>query len=1213
MVSTIVETETAQKVTVAISMVTALCVGATFAAFLVGIASPEKTQPVSSAASLALVPQVDTPKNVGDTLLIKYKSDVTEEQKRIARVVIQSPQRIIVDTQSGAVIPSDKSLQDGEHGKVKQETRAVKITKQSTLARVKNNANKVLPSSTVMQRWEEVRLDAVTDTSALALRLATLPFIESVQPSLPMHLFLSATDPDPATETDISNVLASPSDIPNDYYFNTDTQDPPVHSWGQSFADQWGLKSIGISGVWTITTGNSVVVAVIDSGIDRTHPELAGQLWVNQDEIAGNGIDDDGNGYVDDVNGWDFNASSVPGSEEDNDPSDDYGHGTFVAGIIGAKTNNSIGMAGICWNCQIMSVKAAKLGGLSDSHIVKAIMYAVDNGAQVINMSFGGQGRHPAVQDALRYAYEHGVVMVAAAGNGVGDFTKLSPASAGEVISVGALNPDGSHPSFSDFGDTLDVSAPGVDILSLRASGTDMYGDDTHVVDEQYYRANGTSFAAPYVTGLVALMLSEQPNASIEEIRTRVRAGAQDLVQNSYQDCTSFTTSECYLHGECALRSGPAGTSCQNVICPTLSATECGGGNVICLWDSLIEKCDYFNYNDVQIPEPLDVGRDKYTGTGLIQADASMLTDALIYGTILTPYHGSRVSHNSNIAITGTVSGPEFTGYTVSWKKRNTTDPWQDIITSTVPQPIPYSMLANWDTSGLQGWYSVQLTIHGQSRQIVEVRDYFVETATVIDDLSLVQGYLVGLNRGSLLSFGTNIGQVYGEYPNSVFYRQSPDNGQTFAPPVLVGQGVLSGYSNYFPSMVARSQTTGTIFVSWSEFKLIGDGQNHHIIYLSRSTDNGVTFGAPVTVTDHAYPTDSFWEQPYLSVDSNGDVYIGSQDARPIFEGASGGVLYVKRSVDDGRTWGAEIVLADNISLYADKSFALVARNGTVHAVFNRQLHSGSSWHDYTYYVAYRVAGGLAAETQFPNGHPDSLFNYSPTIHLSDSQTVFVGWNETWEGPTGDFIADIFLVRSTSDGATFSAPYKIRTEPDTVHGYLMSYPYITHDADGIVYVLWVKQQEKQRGFPLFQGAVFASISYDHGATFAAPKQVSDVSNVNVPTVTATENGKTIFVSWDQYDVEVLFKVLFDKLTPCGRSCAASTPYCNRTNGQCQAKCADGTAFGTCSGVSRYCNNSGTIVESCLLCGCQAGQTCKKMAGYPGGKCVGNITPPVSAN
>ena len=277
-------------------------------------------------------------------------------------------------------------------------------------------------------------------------------------------------------------------------FFDTNPNDP-------LFNQQWALPKIDAPDAWDIEKGDpNITIAIIDSGVDYNHTDIANNIWNNTDEIPGNGIDDDHNGFIDDVKGWNF-------VNKDNAPVDDVGHGTHCAGIASAVTNNSIGIAGVCWNCKIMPVKIGNTSGLSMVNATQGIKYAADNGADIISMSWGGAPSN-LLKDALDYAYTKGVVLIAAAGNennGGGSY----PALYDNVIAVAATDSNDKRAVFSNYGSWVDVAAPGVDILSLRANGTDMYGDGTHIVDEKYYIASGTSMSCPHVAGLAALLLSK--------------------------------------------------------------------------------------------------------------------------------------------------------------------------------------------------------------------------------------------------------------------------------------------------------------------------------------------------------------------------------------------------------------------------------------------------------------------------------------------------------------------------------------------------------------------------------------------------------------------------------------------------------------------------------------------------------------------------------
>jgi len=307
------------------------------------------------------------------------------------------------------------------------------------------------------------------------------------------------------------------------------------------FPEQWALKNIeqlypwdgrfnpppgsfdsDIDGpeAWDITTGdNDIVIAVIDTGVDYTHPDLVDNIWMNDNEIPDNGFDDDNNGYIDDIQGWDF-------QENDNDPMDEDGHGTFCAGLISAAGDNSKGVSGVCWNCKIMPVKSL----LHSTVLAEAIKYATDNGADVISMSYGGYSFSELQKDALNFAYNHNVVLVASSGND-NISRRHYPSGYHNVISVAATDSNDKKAVFSNSGPWIDVAAPGVDVLSLRAKNTDMYGNGTNIINEEYYIASGTSMAAPHITGVAGLLLSYNSSLTPDTIQT--------IISNSVDNITS--------------------------------------------------------------------------------------------------------------------------------------------------------------------------------------------------------------------------------------------------------------------------------------------------------------------------------------------------------------------------------------------------------------------------------------------------------------------------------------------------------------------------------------------------------------------------------------------------------------------------------------------------------------------------------------------------
>ncbi len=291
---------------------------------------------------------------------------------------------------------------------------------------------------------------------------------------------------------------------------------------------QWALAQsndydIDATEAWDIETGNSsITIAIVDTGVDYNHPDLASNIWNNPSEVPGNGIDDDNNGYVDDTIGWDFISN-------DNNPIDYYGHGTHCAGIATGVGNNSIGMSGVCWNCKIMPLKILNNFGKGTSFgSVDAIIYAVDNGADVISMSWGGIFYSRLLKDALNYAHDQGVVLVAGAGNYNSDI-RFYPAAYENVIAVAATNKYDEKYSFSNWGSWVDIAAPGEDILSLRADNTNMNPFGDYIVHEDYYVASGTSMACPHVAGVAGLLLSKNPGLSPDETKDVICESADRL------------------------------------------------------------------------------------------------------------------------------------------------------------------------------------------------------------------------------------------------------------------------------------------------------------------------------------------------------------------------------------------------------------------------------------------------------------------------------------------------------------------------------------------------------------------------------------------------------------------------------------------------------------------------------------------------------------
>ncbi len=450
-------------------------------------------------------------------------------------------------------------------------------------------------------------------------------------------------------------------------------------SWGQSFEDLWGLWRVRAPAAWAISRGAGVVVAVVDTGLDYHHPDIADNVWVNPgedldgngrvDDDDWNGIDDDDNGFIDDLRGFDFANSEDadrdgdydgPDDTSDPDPFDDWGHGTHVAGIIAAVAGNGVGIAGVAPEARIMAIKGFRLGESGrDSDLWRGVLYAAENGARVINTSWSCNPHcpeNPLAEEIVALVHAMGVVIVTSAGNRSTDVVFNSPEHLRETITVASSGEDDRpSASFTNRGWLVDLAAPGGgpsddlnvriarrNILSLRSSAD--LSAEFATVGEGYWRTSGTSMAAPHVAGAVALLLSANPELGYEEIRRILRESAVD--------------------------TGPA-------------------------------------------------GHDYHMGAGRLDVLAALTHPPLpdLRAAIDGPRQGGRHRPGAGrvIDIEGSAAGADFASFEVSVGLGNDPDAWEPLVAATTG-PVEAGLLARWDlTDVTEGTYVVRLEVTGSS------------------------------------------------------------------------------------------------------------------------------------------------------------------------------------------------------------------------------------------------------------------------------------------------------------------------------------------------------------------------------------------------------------------------------------------------------------------------------------------------------------------
>jgi hypothetical protein len=603
--------------------------------------------------------------------------------------------------------------------------------------------------------------------------------------------------------------VVSTNFIPNDPYYSSSG------SWGQPYDDLWGIKKIGSAAAWDTSTGTGIVVAVVDTGIDFTHPDITANIWTNPNP--------GGNGYIDDVHGWDFIGSTYLNPVQSNNPVDHFGHGTHVSGTIAACGNNGIGVIGVAWNAQIMPVKGLDDSGQGlDSTLGPAIIYAGSNGADVISNSWSGVGASQTIADAVSYAYNLGAVTVAAAGNDSADAEGYYPANLSNVITVAATDPNDVIAYFSNFGSKIDVAAPGVDILSLLATGTN-FGTP---VGTGYTRASGTSMAAPHVSGLAALILAQNPNYSNEDVRQVLRVSAIAL------GTSGFNLTYGYGRINAAAAMGVPSVLEAKIIAPA-DGTSLTGPATISGYARGNNFAQYtLAYGAGTTPSTWMVfatGTTPMGGTALGVFDPTLLDNGL-YTIQLTSYDTSNnafvdqievlnnvISISSPapsivpstavvfkpgavIPVAGTAQGASLQDFRLDWAEGiNPSSGWSTtgVTITGGTSPVLNGALGSWDTSSITqtDFYTIRLTVDNVGFTNA------VTTLVYLDTSLLAPGWPQSLNQAPYFSIGlvpaadangnvrlTTVTPTYNSGPTSQFWSFPAIGGSPNTVPLSYGE-----------------------------------------------------------------------------------------------------------------------------------------------------------------------------------------------------------------------------------------------------------------------------------------------------------------------------------------------------------------------------------------------------------------------------------------
>ena len=571
-------------------------------------------------------------------------------------------------------------------------------------------------------------------------------FILEVNPTTDIHQMALEYSKCPAVEyAEPDYIIEEMCDLPNDTYVDPNQNGVwSTGAWGQEYEDLWGLKKINAERAWDIAysqPGSEVIVAVIDTGLDWEHEDISANVWINSAELNGEtGIDDDGNGYIDDIRGWNFYQGN-------NNIVDNSGHGTHVAGTIGATGNNEIGICGVSWNPKIMGLPY----GSSSSYTAEAICYAADNGADILNLSWHYSTHVSVIEDAIKYAYyganlsNKACTIIAAAGNDSDDTSKYFPQSMKEVIIVGSSDQSDLRYYSSNYGSKIDVIAPGVSILSLRAAGTSRGTP----INNTYTVNTGTSMAAPMVAGVSALIASMHPDYDNEQIRQLLRIQSNDVGD------TGWDTETGYGRVNAAKVLDPNIIPCKSLILsPNHNDIIDGVVDIVGIADGNSFSHYSLYYKELDNGTWIQIGEDHYSPVimdSLDSWDVNSITDGQYFLRIITkdpnqnqfedrslvvidrtyithPEEGDILRLGDIITIEGTVEWPDFQSYYIEYQNVEDPNIWYTegiYLTDNGSHTIINGCLAEFRTNEIvvpeAGYYNIRIQVNGEVAAILKV------------------------------------------------------------------------------------------------------------------------------------------------------------------------------------------------------------------------------------------------------------------------------------------------------------------------------------------------------------------------------------------------------------------------------------------------------------------------------------------------------------